>query len=231
MTPAPLEISRFRRGLMGSLALAVFGGLAWAALDRPAVYPGVAEIALDRLPQTGATNPVTAVLLDFRGYDTFLEVGVLLVAAIGVLALAGRETQVEAVPPAARTLVHGVLLRLLLPLMVLVGLWMLWAGTSQPGGAFQAGAVLGAALILMALAGREPPRFRDTAPVRAAAALGFAGFLAAALLFFTVEGMLLAYPPVAKTALIVAIEVGICLSTAASLALFYLRPAGPADAG
>lgn len=217
------------RLVLAALVMLVFAGLAWAALDRPAAYPGLAPSVLDRRADTGAANPVTAVLLDFRGYDTFLEVGVLLIAAIGVLSLVGRETRMAALPPGDRTLVHGVLLRVLPPLMVVTGLWMLWAGTSQPGGAFQAGAVLAATLILLALAGQDAPRLADTIRLRAALAVGFAGFLTAALAFLMLQGVLLDYPAVGKTAWIVAIEVGICLSTAATLALFYLLPGSPAD--
>ena len=36
---------------------------------------------------SGVRNPVTAVLLNFRGYDTLLEMGVLLVALLGVWSL------------------------------------------------------------------------------------------------------------------------------------------------
>ena len=42
------------------------------------------------LKETGATNLVTSVLLDFRAYDTLGEATVLLTAVVGVLAIARR---------------------------------------------------------------------------------------------------------------------------------------------
>lgn len=41
----------------------------------------------------------------------------------------------------------------MVPLLLLVGLWLLFAGTSQPGGAFQSGAVLAGMLIMLQLTG------------------------------------------------------------------------------
>ena len=94
-------------------------------------------------------NPVTAVLLNFRGYDTLLEMVVLLVALLGVWALGGRSLRPEAAPgPVLDTLV-----RLLVPVLILVAAYLLWVGAHAPGGAFQAGSVLGAAGVLLLLAG------------------------------------------------------------------------------
>jgi multisubunit Na+/H+ antiporter MnhB subunit len=222
----PGAVPRAGRSLLGA-GLAVLGaGLAWAALDRPAAYPGLAPMVEARRAETGADNPVTAVLLDFRGYDTMLEVAVLMVAGAGVLALA--DEAARAAPPpaaAARTPMHGVLLRLLLPLSVMLGVWMLWAGTKQPGGAFQSGAVLAGAAILAALAGPAPPRMADTAMTRLALALGPVVFLGVALALLALQGRFLAYPAAAAPALMLAIEAAIALSTAATLALVYLLPA------
>ena len=39
------------------------------------------------LPKGGGTNVVNVILVDFRGYDTFGEITVLGIAAVGVLAL------------------------------------------------------------------------------------------------------------------------------------------------
>jgi multicomponent K+:H+ antiporter subunit A len=55
------------------------------------------------LPKGGGTNVVNVILVDFRGYDTFGEITVLGIAAIGVLALLDgiRETRRPADPRAA----------------------------------------------------------------------------------------------------------------------------------
>lgn len=66
--------------------LAAVGGLAFTALLVHAVQqrpePAIdlrAQVAA-QLPASGVDHPVTAVLLNFRGYDTLLEIAVLLVA-------------------------------------------------------------------------------------------------------------------------------------------------------
>jgi multisubunit Na+/H+ antiporter MnhB subunit len=43
------------------------------------------------MPESGVDHPVTAVLLNFRSYDTLLEIAVLLLAVVVALAL--REAQ------------------------------------------------------------------------------------------------------------------------------------------
>ena len=65
------------RPLLAALALAVAAALSWGALDLPRT-DGVAPLVERRLDESGVSNPVTAVLLNFRGYDTLLEITVLL---------------------------------------------------------------------------------------------------------------------------------------------------------
>ena len=101
-----------------------------------------------QLPNSGVTNPVTAVLLNFRAYDTLLELAVLLAAALGILAMG------PARPPyrTAGPLLKG-LIRWLVPLLILTAGYLLWAGAHAPGGAFQAGALLAAAAVMLRLGG------------------------------------------------------------------------------
>ena len=72
---------------IGILSLALLAGLSWAVLSLPASPTGLTTESLAKLPESGVTNPVTAVLLNYRGYDTLLEVGVLLLAVVGVWSL------------------------------------------------------------------------------------------------------------------------------------------------
>ena len=55
------------------------------------------------------SNPVTAVLLSFRGYDTLLELAALLAALLGILALAfvGGQPLAWDSPPQGPTLDQG----------------------------------------------------------------------------------------------------------------------------
>lgn len=103
-------------------------------------------------------NVVTAVLGSFRGYDTLGEVFVVFTAGIGVLFLLGgrRRTSVEKAPDEANVglsqhLIPRVVGRLLIPFILLFGLYVQFHGEYGPGGGFQAGAIIAAAVILYAL--------------------------------------------------------------------------------
>ncbi len=72
---------------VGVLSLALLAALGWAVLSLPSRPAGLTAASLAKLPESGVTNPVTAVLLNYRGYDTLLEVGVLLLAIVAVWSL------------------------------------------------------------------------------------------------------------------------------------------------
>lgn len=184
--------------------------------------PPVVDLARqvgERLEVSGASHPVTAVLLNFRGYDTLLEIGVLLVALIAVI---GVSHERGARPHRPGLPLLQTLARLLAPLMVLVAAYLLWAGSHRPGGAFQAGAVLAAVGVLLHLA-RMLPAWKAPGPLlRAGLATGFLIFLgvAAALL---ANGALLKYPPASAGMLILLIESGLALSLGLVLTGLFLE--------
>ena len=76
--------------LLNSLIIILFTvlglALVWAILELPPPRVHLPGQVLTQLEASGVTHPVTAVLLNFRGYDTLLEVVVLLLALLGVLA-------------------------------------------------------------------------------------------------------------------------------------------------
>jgi len=102
-------------------------------------------------------NVVTAVLGSFRGYDTLGEVFVVYTAGIGVLFLLGKNTGRRRDKPddAARGLRHYLIPRMvgrmLIPFILLFGFYVQFHGEYGPGGGFQAGAIVAAAIILYAL--------------------------------------------------------------------------------
>jgi len=102
-------------------------------------------------------NVVTAVLGSFRGYDTLGEVYVVYTAGIGVLFLLGtgaprRSQSLEGEGLGLRHyLIPRVVGRMLIPLILLFGLYVQFHGEYSPGGGFQAGAIFAAAIILYAL--------------------------------------------------------------------------------
>ncbi|MCY4343024.1 MAG: DUF4040 domain-containing protein [Gammaproteobacteria bacterium] len=104
-------------------------------------------------------NVVTAVLGSFRAYDTLGEVLVVLTAGIGVLFLLsakpGAASGATATAPANSGLrsyvIPRVAGRLLIPFILMLGFYIQFHGEYGPGGGFQAGAIVAAALILYAL--------------------------------------------------------------------------------
>ncbi len=111
--------------------------------------------SVDLLPASGVDNPVTAVLLNFRAYDTLLEVAVLLAAVFAVLPVTQFASGLEKTPPLGPVL--ATFIKLLVPLATIVATYVLWVGTKAPGGAFQAAAILAAVAVLLILAGATPP--------------------------------------------------------------------------
>ena len=99
-------------------------------------------------------NVVTAVLGSFRGYDTLGEVLVVFTAGIGVLfLLAGGpgDKRPSSNVGLSQHLIPRVVGRLLIPFILLFGLYVQFRGEYGPGGGFQAGAIIAAAVILFAL--------------------------------------------------------------------------------
>lgn len=129
------------------------------------------------MEESGARHPVTAVLLNFRGYDTLLEVAVLLLAVLGVLALRSSVSIPVSPPRPDASPVLAALMRLVLPLILLAAGYLLWAGAHRPGGAFQAAAVLGGGGVLLRLTGSIPPLGSPGPWLRIGLLLGFAVFL------------------------------------------------------
>ncbi|MDF1529204.1 MAG: DUF4040 domain-containing protein, partial [Sedimenticola sp.] len=64
-------------------------GLGYALLSLPEIADGLTLNVKEKMAQSGVKNPVTAVLLNFRGYDTLLEMVVLLLALLSVWSLGG----------------------------------------------------------------------------------------------------------------------------------------------
>ncbi len=211
--------------LAASLAV-VAAGLGMA-LTAPTGDPGLSAAVEAGLPASGAGNPVTAVLLNFRGYDTLLEMAVLTAALAGVWSL-GRAHRTRFIRPSP---VLTALTRVLAPLFPVVCGYLLWAGADQPGGAFQAGAVLATAAVLHVLSAPERgPRLPEL-PLRLAAVAGLGTFLAVALGVMAGGARFLEYPPGLVKWLMLAIEAAALLSIAAILAGLFVggRPGEPGE--
>jgi multisubunit Na+/H+ antiporter MnhB subunit len=180
----------------------------------------VAPLVDARLEESGVRNPVTAVLLNFRAYDTLLEVSVLLLAAVGAILMPAEGAAVASRERPHYGPVRSDMLdwyvRRLAPVVMVFGGYLWWTGSSHPGGAFQSGAVLagGAALLLLS---RTQPTPSGTGPLRPAIAIGLLAFLAGAIVPMLLGNAFLDYPEGWSKAFIAAIEGFAVVSIAAGL--------------
>ncbi|WP_395339011.1 hydrogen gas-evolving membrane-bound hydrogenase subunit E [Ningiella sp. W23] len=110
----------------------------------------VHTLVQDNLSQSGVTNPVTAVLLNFRAYDTLIEFAVFYCVTIAVMPFLS-ESMISNVNN-DKDLVLLQTCRIFIPPTILVAGYLLWIGASAPGGAFQAAALLAGTLVLLSLA-------------------------------------------------------------------------------
>lgn len=210
------------------IAAALAGGvavlLAMAALELPE-SPGLAPLVAGALSESGVTQPVTAVLLNFRGYDTWLELGVLLLAVLALLALRRTADLRDTPTPRADPLLAGIA-SVLVPLMLLAGGYLLWLGTHGAGGAFQAGAMVAGAGVLLRLSGRRSIERAPTRLFHLAVASGFATFLLTAIVLIAFGQALLQYPRDWAHPFIVLIEAAAAFGIGCTLAAL-VSGAGP----
>ncbi|MGL1833582.1 Na(+)/H(+) antiporter subunit B [Rhodocyclaceae bacterium SMB388] len=205
-------------------SLLVALALGFAILERPVPTENLPARTASAIGDAGVAHPVTAVLLEFRSFDTLLEIAVLLVAVVVALAL--REAQPDGADRMGldNPLLHAVI-GLLLPLMLLVTAYLLWAGSTRPGGAFQAGAVLAACGVLLRLSGTTLHGLEHGASLRIGLAAGLLVFVAVGAAPMIGGGLFLDYPDAYAGGLILFIEVALTLSIGlALLSLFRLAP-------
>lgn len=227
-TSLPAEAAGLaRRVVAAMLSLLVTLGLAAAVLALPGPAPTLAPPAMAGLPATGLGNPVTATLMAYRAIDTLLEKVVLVLAIVGVWSLApdrlwggrpGRRYPLE------RDGVLAFLARLLIPVGIVVGVYVLWVSADEPGGAFQGGTILAAMWMLGMMAGLIEAPAVSSRRLRLVLVAGAVVFLAVGLAGFFLAGAFLAYPPSFAKPLILAIEVPVTLSIAAALGMLAAGP-------
>ncbi|MCK1286715.1 DUF4040 domain-containing protein [Bradyrhizobium sp. 44] len=220
----PGQVVRLSAAILCSLTAAALG-IAILLLPDPA--PSLALAVVSNAGATGLANPVTNVLMAFRGMDTMLEKVVLLLAIVGVWSLASDGAWGGRPGPRHEADPDGVLAflaRLLPPAGIVVGVYMLWTGADHPGGAFQGGAVLASMWLLAIMAG-----LTDTPPVssrglRVVLTAGPGLFLLVGLggLFFA--SAFLAFPDEFAKPLILGIEIAMISTIAATLALLLAGP-------
>ena len=167
----------------------VLGGFAWAVTGLPAfghyhhAYGRI--VAQKSVPERAATNSVVVTAFDYRAFDTLGEEFILFIAVVGVLVLLRtlREESEEREDPqlegSGSTSTRWLGPALVAPLALLGG-YIVTHGQQTPGGGFQGGVIVFAAVAYAFLGGRyriatRLAQLKD--PIEAVEALGAAGFV------------------------------------------------------
>lgn len=182
---------------------------------------GLAREIAEHLSGAGVDNPVTAVLLNFRSFDTLLEVAVLLVALLGIAVVTGE----TAAPRPGALPLDDVILRgvvsLLASAIAVVGGYLLWVGGHAPGGAFQAGALLASVFVLLLLSGHDVWNMYSPRTERVFLTAGIATFLIVGLWVSAGDRNFLEYPGAWAKELILVIEAACTVSIGVMLFGMY----------
>lgn len=116
----------------------------------------VGQYYLDNtVKETGAENVVTAVTLEYRGFDTLGEVTVLFAAATGVsliFYLTDDERKKKKSIKTRPNFVVRVGSRIIFPFIILFGSYIILHGHLTPGGGFQGGAIIASGVLMLYLA-------------------------------------------------------------------------------
>ena len=133
--------------------------------ENPRTLEVVGRYVEEGLQETGAVNIVSGMILDYRAFDTLGESHVLFTALVCVLILlridtknqmTGYEDYYTVRTDSYFDLSGDPILRLvcavIIPCVLLYGIYIILNGQNSPGGGFSGGAVLGAGLILFSTA-------------------------------------------------------------------------------
>jgi multicomponent Na+:H+ antiporter subunit B len=146
------------RAWIAAPVLALFAAiLGWGFSRAPAFgdFHGAYGDLLNRIavPQRHSSNVVTAIVFDYRGFDTMGEEFILFASVVGVVLLlrdmrepaAGQDDPV--VSDAVR--LFGILM---VAVVLVLGLWLAAFGLVTPGGGFQGGVAIAGGIVLVFLA-------------------------------------------------------------------------------
>ena len=212
--------SLWQRGLPVAAMLALAGLLVAGILQLADQRPGLAELVAEEMETL--EHPVTAVLLVFRSLDTWLELGILFLAVLGMLTVRGSQGLAAASLLPLQNPVLESVVRVLTPLAVLYAAYLIWLGTFTAGGAFQSGVVLGATGILLWLSGHASI---DALPKWAWKSLVILGLIlftiTAAVTALLPEGMF-HYPAALKHAWISILEIAAAVSIGACFTVLFI---------
>ena len=140
--------------VMGFVLMSTVAAMpAFGSTDTPTLNEVSDRYLENGLEETGAVNAVAGMILDYRAFDTFGESTVLFAATMSVIFLTrskhGKELAKKG-PFAGSNPdpIFQTVGKLVLPFIMLFGIYVVLNGHLSPGGGFSGGAILGGGLIL-----------------------------------------------------------------------------------
>ncbi|MCM1049510.1 MAG: hypothetical protein NC433_13920 [Clostridiales bacterium] len=164
-----LEVKGFEKGyrifsalfcvfLVVMLLIAVSNLPSYGHMENPVNNEVSARYIENGLQETGAVNIVTGMILDYRAFDTLGESHVLFIATCTVLILLRRDKKKDEygndieendrIYEPKNDVILQSAANVLVPLIIIFGIYVILCGHLGPGGGFSGGAIIGAGLIL-----------------------------------------------------------------------------------
>lgn len=151
--------------------------------------------------ECNSPNMVTAVIVDYRAFDTMFETTVMFLAGLAVIMILANHPKRRIIVPARikrysrmtgepvyRTVNKDVMISVIQALILIYAIYVLFHGEVSLGGGFQAGALIGMTYLLdVMVVRREKPLFRLT-KYRAAGIAGLGPFIYALAGVLTMAG-------------------------------------------
>jgi len=148
-------VSVSRRILLVAMLLVLFGVFTVSMLELEELYNdyGRQYFFENAFDETGSRNFVTSILLDYRLFDSLFEAGILLIAVSGVIWISKHDVEEKN----ARFMIDKyktpdlfvTFSRLVYPLMLTFGFYIVINGHLSPGGGFQGGAIVATAILIL----------------------------------------------------------------------------------
>ena len=129
---------------------------AYGSADAPTVNEVGERYVEQGMTETGAVNSVAGMILDYRAFDTLGESFVLFTAMCAVTMLMRGEQGKKRKPVSnsryyANNIIVRTVCKLVIPIILMFGIYVVLNGHLSPGGGFSGGAIMASGLIIYAM--------------------------------------------------------------------------------
>ena len=121
--------------------------------NMPAYTKSAGEELLLLNTKVGVSNAVTTVVVYFRGFDTLGEIAVLFIAAIGIGLMLHTNTSCSI--KAQSNFMLRSASKILFPIIMLFGVYVMIYGHLSPGGGFQGGVIIASGVLLLLISHKD----------------------------------------------------------------------------